>query len=167
MGTMFGDWSSEVTIVQAVLIMFWFMLPGAIFFNALNDVYDWETARLNPRKKVVEMASDDTEKNKLIVTSILAWLTSVVLLPFVSPLFLSVFIVWSVMIVAYNVPPLRFKAQPVVNVLFGGVAHYVPLLVMGFIFTSGVLPPLEYILLGVLFMAAMHTAAGGCNGCSI
>jgi len=159
-GAIFGGLFMEVDVLQVVLLMFWFMLPGALFFNAINDVYDWETDKLNPRKQGVEMASDESDQKKLFITAAISLFSAVVFLPFVSGSFLFVFCVWSVMIGVYNIPPLRFKARPILNVLFGGVAHYVPIAVMGFVFTSGNFPSVEYIILGILFMAAGHLAAG-------
>jgi len=160
LGVMSAGMHHEVNVLMTVLLMFWFIFPGAIFFNALNDAYDYESDRLNPRKQELEMASPTEGRSRLLWVSFWCLCTSIFLYPYVSSLFVALFLLWVVGIVIYNVEPLRFKAVPVVNVIFGGVWHYVFLSLLGYVFVAGELPPHQLTVIATLFMTGMHIISG-------
>lgn len=160
LGVAFAQVEYGVHTGDVYIVILWFILFGNIFFNALNDAYDYETDRLNPRKQMLEMASPTEMRSRLITLSILSLLSGVFILPLENGLFAALFVLWALGIAVYNIPPLRLKARPLINVVFGGIWHYVPLSIMGYVLVSGQMPATEFIILGCLFMAGVHIVTG-------
>lgn len=133
------------------ILFFWFIFPANIFLNAINDAFDYETDLNNPRKHSLEsMVSMDGRKEMLQI-SFLALISVAIILPFISMLVGALILLWIVIILVYNVPPIRLKQYPLLDALFGGVGHYVVIGAVGYTTVSGNLPPVSLVLLGISF----------------
>lgn len=132
---------------------FYFLIPANIFIYAINDYSDQNIDQTNPKKHLQEnyMKSVDAifYKNVTMTSAILCIpllfdnvLTSIVLTIF---MFFSFF---------YSSVPIRFKAVPFID----SASNFFYILpgVIGYIFIFNTLPPLDTILAGCLWTAAMH-----------
>ncbi len=138
------------------ILFLWFIFPANVFLNAINDAFDYETDYKNPRKQSLESTVSKKGKLEMLLISFIALLSVFFILPFVSSLVLKLILIWIAIVFAYNVPPMRFKQYPIVDILFGGTGHYVMMVIIGYASASGGLPPLRFVVLGMIFMAAGH-----------
>jgi 4-hydroxybenzoate polyprenyltransferase len=137
-----------------VLFLFYFFLPANLFIYGVNDWWDQETDRFNPKKDVKEYRLNEADGRSLLLLlglagavslALLFWLDTVGKVLLLSFLFLSYF---------YSAPPLRFKEVPVLD--FSSNMLYVIPGILGYYLASGTLPQLALVLAGYLHIAAMH-----------
>jgi len=137
-----------------VLFLLYFFLPANILIYGVNDWWDQDTDRFNPKKDVKEYRISEADGRNLLLLLALAGATSIALLfvldavgqvLLLSFLFLSYF---------YSAPPLRFKEVPVLD--FSSNMLYVVPGILGYYIASGTLPPPALVIAGYLHVAAMH-----------
>ncbi len=139
---------STLSIIQLVLLTF----PYCVFLYGINDVYDYESDQLNPRKKLVQGIKLKKKHHEfiklvsyvmigiLIISSLITfnisnWVGMVLLLLF------SYF---------YSVPPIRLKVLPPIDSFANGVLYFFAPFLLGFSFGgTGVEIPLK-----IYFVAA-------------
>jgi len=130
---------------RALLGGLYFTLPYNLLLYGVNDIYDFESDRLNPRKQSIEGAVLRPTRFRALVAAIAA--TN---LPFLAVLFATstpraavalAFLLFTA--VAYSMPPLRFKEVPFLD-SFTSATHFVTPLVFGLLYgRAGVFPWLE------------------------
>ena len=131
-----------------------FTLPANLLVYGVNDIFDYETDRLNP-KKVAYEALVTPERRTILVIAIFA-----LNLPFVSQLIhvplaaINMLVVFVLLSVFYSAPPIRAKAKPFLDSAFN-VLYIMPG-VFAYSMASGDLPPWQAIVAGGLWTAAMH-----------
>ncbi len=140
-------------------LLFWFIFPANVFLNAINDAFDYETDLNNPRKQSMESTVSKNGKKEMLWISFVALASVLVILPFVSVLVRELILLWIVIVIAYNVPPIRLKRYPIVDIIFGGVGQYVPMAIIGYSAASGSLPSFPLILLAIIFSTASHISS--------
>jgi len=133
----------------------YFLFPANILLYGVNDLYDYETDLLNPKKDEREYRVKQGERDMLrrLILAVLA--LSLVLVPlqgsngerliFLGFLSLSVF---------YSAPPLRFKARP----LLDSSSNYLYALpgVFAYYQVAGALPPTPVLAAAFAHTFAMH-----------
>ncbi len=129
-------------------------LPINIFIYAINDVFDVETDKYNPKKDGFEFAAQKKDKLFLLYLAVVFLLP----LPFIiihMPTKVWILVsIWLFLVVSYNFPPLRWKAVPILDLLF---AFNFPIWAMiGYLLSTGQLPQLFFIYIGVIFSIIMH-----------
>jgi 4-hydroxybenzoate polyprenyltransferase len=131
-----------------------FLLPANLLIYGINDIFDFETDKLNPKKQEYEMLVRPAEHRGLAVAIVLLnlpfiigalFMNAVVSVSMIAFLFLSVF---------YSAPPFRAKAIPIVDSMFN--ALYVMPGILGYGLMFGELPPASAIVAAVLWTMAMH-----------
>ncbi len=155
-GALFAAGKDAFSSQSFWVLFFWFIFPANLFLNAINDAFDYETDVNNPRKQSLESTVPKDGTRKMLRISFFALASVIVISPFVSLLVMQLILMWAMIIFVYNVPPIRLKQYPLLDVLFGGVGHFVTIGVIGYAAVSGNLPSLSLVLLGVLFCAAQH-----------
>ncbi|WP_128692631.1 prenyltransferase [Methanoculleus taiwanensis] len=139
---------------EYILFLLYFFLPANIFIYGVNDWWDQETDRFNPKKDVKEYRLSQADGRDLFIliglsggisVLLLFWLDAVGQALLLSFLFLSYF---------YSAPPLRFKEVPSLD--FSSNMLYIMPGILGYYLSSGVFPPLLLVLAGFLHIAAMH-----------
>ncbi len=132
----------------------WLTLPANLFLYATNDAFDYETDHKNPKKQEFEIYAKPNEKNKLIFIGIICLLPLIPIF-FVLPLkAIYLIILWFILVLTYNLPPLRFKATPVLDIFF---SFNFPLWgVIGYFLASNQLPSISILGIIALFSIAMH-----------
>lgn len=132
-----------------------FLFPANFFIYGVNDVFDYETDRLNPKK----MGYEDTlppAVHKKVLNSVF-WIN----LPFI---IIGLFIPWKAFISLlvfyffaffYSAPPIRAKARPFFDSLFSA-SHYVVTAVCGY-YLVGAEGGIELpVFAGICWAVAMH-----------
>jgi 4-hydroxybenzoate polyprenyltransferase len=135
--------------------LFYFMLPANILLYGVNDYWDYDTDRLNPKKSGKEHLIRDEEKGRLVVILGVSFALSVLLMilqcDLVERLILASFLFLSCF---YSAKPLRFKATPILD--FSSNILYLLPGILAFYQVIGHLPSLWVILAAFLHSSAMH-----------
>ncbi len=135
----------------------YFLLPANVFLYGVNDVFDADLDRRNPKKGAAgrevrfEADRDDAHLVAVAVSGLLA-LPFLVVLP---PLASAGLVGFLLLAVEYSAPPLRFKTTPLLDSLSNGL--YVLPAVVTYTAVAGVAPPVLAVLGGWLWTMAMHT----------
>lgn len=132
----------------------YFLFPANLLIYGINDVFDFETDRRNPKKSEYEMLVRPESHRPLLVwiafLNIPFIVAAYVLAPQAIPS-LAGFIFFSVF---YSAPPIRAKAISIVDSTFNVL--YVFPGAFAFQMITGSFPPVSIIIAGGLWTAAMH-----------
>jgi 4-hydroxybenzoate polyprenyltransferase len=140
--------------LEVVLFGLYFLLPANLLIYGVNDIFDWETDRLNPKKDGYEaLVRPEIHRKLLIWIAVmnLPFLIAVaVLVPqamfsFAGFLFFSVF---------YSATPIRAKNVPFIDSLFN-ILYVFPAAVAFQILTHAFVPLYIFLAAG-LWTMAMH-----------
>jgi len=142
-----------VSLIEMVMFTF----PFCLFLFGINDIYDYKSDRLNPRKK--KFFGNFVRKNELV------WLRKSCFISLI-PIFLISFItmnIWNIITTvllilisyAYSAPPFRLKEIPIIESVSNAVIIYL-IVMLGFTFNAfpWELTTKAYYLL--LFIVAYH-----------
>lgn len=133
-----------------------FLFPANLYIYGVNDIYDYETDKLNPRKtegyEALVLPEERPALWKWIIVSSLPFALGAFFLPLPAALSLLAFFFCAGF---YSAPPIRAKARPVLDSLFSA-GHYVATGVFGFYLAGGSGFPLAGILAGMAWSTAMH-----------
>lgn len=141
----------------AVLIFaLFFLLPANILIYGINDIFDYETDKLNP-KKVEYEALLVPEKHKTVwkyifFTTIPFVVFSLFVLSWEAIIAIGFFIFFAVF---YSAKPIRAKARPVLDSLFSA-GHYIATGVFGYYLVGGTSFPMTPVIAGMCWAVAMH-----------
>jgi len=141
-------------IMQTILLGVFFLFPANYFLYGINDIFDYETDKLNAKKSGYEELAAPDRRNAIWLIMILATLPW---WPFLRTVPESVF--WAVIGFfvlggAYSAPPVRAKTKPFLDA-FTNVLYVMPA-VAGFLLWQPELPPWRLLLAGGLWCMAMH-----------
>ncbi len=140
---------------EILVFAFFFLIPANILIYGVNDIFDYETDKLNP-KKVKYEALLVPEKH----TSVWIWILATNI-PFVvyaftlsstTGIYLLIFYFFAVF---YSATPIRAKIRPFFDSLFSA-GHYIFTGVFGYFLAGGVGFPLIGFIAGILWAMAMH-----------
>lgn len=145
----------ETNIYMVLFYGLYFLLPANILIYGINDIFDYETDKLNPKKVEYEELVTPDKHRKLylwIIFSNLPFLIGLFFLPFKAILFFILFLFFAVF---YSAKPIRAKSKPFLD-SFMSAGHYVATGVFAFYLTGG--QNLSYwgVLAGILWAMAMH-----------
>lgn len=145
-----------ISLPILALLLLYFSWPANYLVYAINDLFDYETDKHNPKKHTKEFLLRPKQHNFVKHILVLIGVISVsvlILLPTASWVWLLLFWLLSVF---YSAPPLRFKARPVLDA-YSNFLYIVP----GLVYVTAVgLDPLQQPLLllaAALWSAGMHT----------
>lgn len=140
--------------LEVLIFAIFFLLPANLWIYGINDIFDWETDRLNPKKAEYETLVRPESHRRLA-----RWIT-VLNLPFLAATFflaphalrsLAGFLFFSVF---YSAPPIRAKAIPIIDSIFNVL--YVFPGAFAYQMITGEFPPLLIFAAGWLWTMAMH-----------
>ena len=132
----------------------YFLLPANLLIYGINDIFDFETDKLNPKKQEYETLVRPEDRWQLILAILF------LNIPFVAGAFffnstaivaLACFLFFSVF---YSAWPVRAKAIPIVDSTFNIL--YVFPGVFGYAMISGEFPPIMAVAAAFLWTMAMH-----------
>lgn len=115
-----------------LLMMFWLSFPICFYGYGINDIYDYKSDRINPRKKLEYMLKKKDIKFVKTLSSIIAifFIFSVALTMNFTLLLLSIFFV--ILGYFYSAPPLRLKERPPLDSISNGLIYFLLPFSMGF-----------------------------------
>ena len=145
----FSDWRYWVFAL-------YFLIPANILIYGINDIFDYETDKLNPKKgDGAYEALVGPEKNralwKWIIFSNIPFFFFV---PLTTPLIAS-FVAFIFFASMYSAYPIRAKIRPVLDSLFSA-GHYVATGVFGYYLAGGTHFPTTGVIAGMCWAVAMH-----------
>jgi len=138
----------SVLMICAVLT-----IPANLFIYALNDYFDADSDEQNPKKDHFEHRSDSADSYLLYLAAASVLLVSCVIVT-QETLVIKLFLLWIFIILTYNIPPLRFKARPGLDMLFA--ANFPLWGFIGYSVVSHELPDLFITVPIALLSAAFH-----------
>lgn len=132
----------------------YFLIPANILIYGINDIFDYETDKLNPKKGTYE-ALVAPDRHKKVWIWILA--TNIPFLFFVphTPALLISFCVFIFCASFYSAKPIRAKARPIIDSLFSA-GHYIATGIFGYYLAGGTHFPVYGFIAGMLWATAMH-----------
>jgi len=138
-----------------ILFGLYLSLPANLLIYGINDIFDHETDKLNPKKQNYEELLEQKSASRLV------WLISLLNVPFLILFFLNLplaaslwLVVFLITGIGYSAPPIRAKAKPILDSIFN-ILYVAP----GFAIysaVSGQTPPLAAIVAATLWCMAMH-----------
>lgn len=148
---------SSLPWILLIILAFYFTLPANLYIYGINDIYDYETDKQNPKKQEYEQLLEPTEHGFVWLSIFLTTLPLVLLL-FILPM--PVFAIWwfglfLFFAAFYSAEPLRAKTTPGFDSLFSG-AHYVATGVFGFYLAGAISINWWLVLASLLWTVAMH-----------
>ena len=136
------------------LFALYFLFPANLLIYGVNDIFDYDTDRLNEKKFDYETMVDRGRHKDLVLWIILFNLPFLVAAAIFVPftwISIAGFLFFSIF---YSAPPIRAKAIPFLDSAFNIL--YVFPGVCGYQLLSGSFPPLKILIAGGLWTAAMH-----------
>ena len=153
-GLAFGADSFVALASPVALALFaYFLLPANVFLYGVNDVFDAEADRSNPRK--AERESRFSGDPLVVVGTVASAALGLVLVGTLPPLAAAYVLGFLVLGAAYSAPPLRLKGRPPLDSLSNGL--YVLPGAAAYAALSGTAPPTLALLGGWLWAMGMHT----------
>jgi lycopene elongase/hydratase (dihydrobisanhydrobacterioruberin-forming) len=145
----FSDWRYWVFAI-------YFLIPANILIYGINDIFDYETDKLNPKKgdRAYEALVGPEKQRLLWWWMLITNIPFLFLIPLKTPLILS-FTAFIFFASFYSAKPIRAKARPVIDSIFSA-GHYVATGVFGYYLAGGTHIPTIGIIAGMAWAIAMH-----------
>ena len=152
-----GKASVESHWLMLVCMGIYFLFPANLLIYGINDIYDYETDKKNPKKQGYEalvtpkkhnfLASAVAVANYPFILGFLFWQGA----PVAARVGLALFLVTGV---GYSAPPIRAKAKPFLDTLFNSLYVFPAFVSYGIL--TGKFPPLALFLAATAWCMAMH-----------
>lgn len=153
-GAVYGASQPADLVSPVVVVLFaYFLLPGNLFLYGVNDVFDADVDRTNPKKAGRERRYRGDRLTRVSV--IASALLGLALVPVVPPQAVPWIVGFLVLGAAYSVPPIRLKIRPPLDSLSNGL--YILPGAAAYAALAGTAPPLLAVVGGWLWTMAMHT----------
>ena len=145
----------ELTRYDILLYAIFFLFPANLLIYGINDIFDYETDKLNPKKVEYEALVHPKEHNALFswilmltlpFAVLVFWLPIPHMISFYAFLFFAIF---------YSAKPIRAKSRPILDSFFSA-GHYVATGVFGYYLAGGQSFPLLGVIAGMCWAIAMH-----------
>ncbi|HNR43800.1 MAG TPA: prenyltransferase [Methanofastidiosum sp.] len=136
-----------------VYLVYFFLLAN-IFIYGVNDYWDKETDKNNPKKEEKEYRVEDKERKSLLRTLYFVGIISLILMVFQDNIERLIFLIFLFLSYFYSAKPLRFKQVPFLD--FSSNYLYVMPGIFSYYMISKTLPPLIFLLGAFFHIAAMH-----------
>jgi 4-hydroxybenzoate polyprenyltransferase len=127
--TAYGVPLTPVVILQLILLT----IPFCLFLYGTNDMYDYHSDKLNPRKTVADQVKVETEyfpflRTLSIVLIVVLFTSSLLTLNLSNIIGMALLLFFAY---AYSAPPLRFKERPPLDSLSNGIIYYYAPVLLG------------------------------------
>jgi 4-hydroxybenzoate polyprenyltransferase len=149
--TVYPDFSN---LYLLIIFGFYFTLPANLLVYGINDIFDYETDKKNPKKEDYEAKVKPQQRNKLytiIALTNLPFLPLLYWLPYSAIISLGLFLFFSIF---YSAKPIRAKTIPFLDSLFN-ILYLFPGYV-GYFLAGGSSFNLKIFLAGTCWVMAMH-----------
>jgi len=136
------------------LYLFYFFFPANILIYGVNDFWDQETDRDNPKKSEKEHKLIPDERDLLVRILLICGAFSIALLFIQNSAERLIFLMFLFLAYFYSAKPLRFKEVPLLD--FASNMLYIMPGIFGYYLAAGHYPPVLYVVAGFFHIAAMH-----------
>lgn len=136
------------------LFALYFTLPANLLVYGVNDICDYETDKLNPKKADYEALVTPERRTTVLLAILLTNLPFVAGLIYVPLVAINSLIAFLLLSIFYSAWPIRAKAKPFLDSAFN-ILYIMPG-VFAYAMITGDLPPWQVIVAGGLWTAAMH-----------
>ncbi len=150
-----AGWGTDSSLLLTILFGFYFLIPANILIYGINDVFDYDTDILNPKKVAYEALVPPVEHRSVYTWTALTTIPFLIALLFIPLKAVMCFCLFLFYAIFYSAKPIRAKARPVFDSLFSS-GHYVATGVFGYYLVGGVELPFVGILAGTAWAVAMH-----------
>ncbi len=108
-----------ISTIQMLLLSF----PFSLFLFGINDIYDYETDKLNPRKKNIEGGVLEPKYHKIVKISSLISAFVLLISSFLTKNLWNIFLMSLLLLLSYfySTPPIRLKSIPIIDSLSNGL----------------------------------------------
>ena len=148
-----ADSIAALTSPLALVLVAYFLVPANVYLYGVNDVFDAEIDRQNPKKDVREVRYRGDRLT--LVATVVSGLAGVALLGLVPGPARPWIVGFLVLATAYSAPPARLKVRPPLDSVSNGL--YILPGVASYAALTGGPPPLWVLVGGWLWTMAMHT----------
>ncbi len=146
---------SNLLNIQTIIFGFYFLIPANILIYGINDIFDYETDKLNPKKVEYEELLEPKDQKKVWWWIILTNFPFIIAaLSLETPAMIS-FFAFIFFASFYSAKPIRAKARPFLDALFSA-CHYIATGVFGYYLLGGESFPTLGFVAGILWAVAMH-----------
>lgn len=140
---------------RVLIFAVFFAIPANIWIYGINDIYDYETDKLNPKKQWYEALVEPREHRKLWSWILITTLPFMIFLPIYSSVRIA-FALFLFFSAQYSATPIRAKGRPIFDSLFSA-GHYIATAAFWFFLVAPSTPlNYYYIVAGMLWAIAMH-----------
>jgi lycopene elongase/hydratase (dihydrobisanhydrobacterioruberin-forming) len=146
--------SADFLRIDAILFGVYFLLPANLLVYGVNDIFDFETDRLNPKKAEYEMLVEPKLHRSLSYSIVALNAPFIIAAILLAPSAVPALLVFVILAVFYSAPPIRAKEVPFLDSLFNIL--YVFPGVFAYQLLTREFPPLAVLLAAASWTAAMH-----------
>lgn len=138
-----------------VLFFLYFLVPANIYLYGVNDLFDREIDKLNPKKS--EGGPEVVYRNSTLVKASISisGISSLLLIPFIPPVSIGCILLFLALGFSYSAKGIRFKARPILDSISNGM-YILPGLAI-YVAVSGSLPPIPIVAGAWVWSMSMHT----------
>ena len=145
---------TELLNPPAILFGLYFLLPANLLVYGINDIFDYETDRLNEKKTGYEALVRPEARIKLALIIFAINIPFIVAAAFITPITLLWLIAFLFLSVFYSAPPIRAKGIPIVDSAFNVL--YVFPGILAYQLFAGAFPPFVVVAAAAFWTIAMH-----------
>ena len=145
-------WDFASVAVAAFFV--YFLFPANLLIYGVNDIFDFETDKLNPKKQDYELLVRPEDRRGLVLAILISNLPFAVAAFFLNGVAIFSMTGFLLLSVFYSAWPTRAKSIPIVDSMFNAL-YFLPG-VFGYGIMTGNLPPVMAIAAAFLWTMAMH-----------
>lgn len=108
---------TDLELRRILVFGLYFLVPANIWIYGINDIYDYETDKLNPKKQGYEALVEPKEHKKLWARIIGTTIPFLFVLPLTIATYIS-FLLFLFFSAQYSATPIRAKGRPILDSLF-------------------------------------------------
>ena len=139
---------------DSILFAVYFLLPANLLVYGINDIFDFETDSVNPKKQGYESLVSPERRRSLLIWIGLLNLPFIIAAVFIAPAALPSLAAFLFFSVLYSAPPVRAKAVSILDSIFNIL--YVFPGAFAYQMLTGSFPPAWTIVAAAVWTAAMH-----------
>ncbi len=150
-----GAPASSILSISTAAFFAYFLFPANLYIYGINDIYDYETDRLNPKKTAYEalvMPDEHATLWRAILITTIPFAAFLMGAPISAWIAFSVFLFFACF---YSAPPIRAKIRPGLDSLFSA-GHYVATGVFGYLLVGATSLSYLPVAAAMFWAIAMH-----------
>lgn len=138
-----------------ILFFLYFLIPANIYLYGVNDLFDKEIDKLNPKKS--EDGPEVVYKDSVLIKAVIfiSGIASLLLVPLSPPVSIGCILLFLILGFSYSAKGIRFKARPILDSISNGM-YILPGLAI-YVALSGSLPPILIVAGAWIWSMSMHT----------